>query len=179
MQEGIPSPALTQSALLCHTLSPTELAQRPHWKSLRIVTACSALTYPDSAVCLLIDTLFKTKVWNTHFFSFPKACQAFHSSILTTLCEGWLTGPGTCDGRVPNSRRFTNPVSHRGWWGLRRVSRTSLFMYMDTEGLFGDWSYTKFRQDASLDSKAPTFRSKSPTILSADILAAGVRGVAP
>lgn len=108
MQEGIPSPALTQSALLCHTLSPTELAQRPHWKPLPIVTACSVLTYPDTAVCLLTDTLFKTKVWNTHFFSFPKASQAFHSSILTTLCEGWLTGPGTCGGRVPNSRRFTN-----------------------------------------------------------------------
>lgn len=35
-----------------------------------------------------------------------------------------------------------------------RVSRASLFMYMDTVVLSGDWSYTKFRQEASLDSKA-------------------------
>lgn len=108
MQEAIPSPALPQSALLCHTLSPTKLAQRPNWKPLPIVTSCSALTYPDTAVCLLIDILFITKAWNRHFFSFPKARQALHSSILTTLCEGWFMGPATCEGRVPNSRRFTN-----------------------------------------------------------------------
>lgn len=90
MQEAIPSPALPQSALLCHTLSPTELAQRPHWKPLPIVTSCSVLTYPDTAVCLLIDILFQIKVWNTHFFSFPKPARLFRAASWQHFVrDGW------------------------------------------------------------------------------------------
>lgn len=46
---------------------------------------CSVLTYPDTAVCLLIDILFKTKVWNTHFFSFSKPARFSEQHLDNTL----------------------------------------------------------------------------------------------
>lgn len=45
--------------------------------------------------------------------------------------------------------------------------------------VIGDWSLTVFFTAFNLVSKAPTFRSRSPTIFNAEILAVGVNGGAP
>lgn len=103
----------------CIITLPTELSQEARLGKasgghcqLQLLTPFSPTPglLPD---CSLIFSL-KPKFKFFFFFPFAKASQAFQSSILTTLSEGWLIGPGIFEGRVPNSRRFTNPVSHRG-----------------------------------------------------------------
>ena len=73
--------------------------------------------------------------------------------------------------------QFSLPISPRGMQVLLgHLLPPSLFLLSTLKVgplvQFGDCSYTKFQWDSS----APTFCSRSPTVLRADIRAAGMRG---
>lgn len=95
-----------------HITLPTELSQEARLGKatgghcqLQLLTPFSPTPrlLPDCSLIFSLKLTFKII-----FFPFAKASQAFQSSILTTFSEGWLIGPGIFEGRVPNSRRFTN-----------------------------------------------------------------------